>query len=159
MLSNFSHIVIKVFSNLLFNPYFLGGGPEFVLNIYSTIGGIRFRGFGWVPVRGSFGPFWQENHSKGLCARFPARPEDGGRQGSQKKKAVNRIRGKVTVWERQMLSKELGPVDPEARMANVRGWVSVPGGCMGISLGYTLAIAHRCTDSYRKLPKLLPSCA
>ena len=47
--------------------------------------GIRFCGWGWVPIRG----FWHETHTKGLHARFPKRPEEdkerqqlekGGRQ-------------------------------------------------------------------------------
>ena len=37
-------------------------------------------------------------------------------------------------------------MDSETRSANARGCVSVPGGCVGISLGYTLAIAHRSTE-------------
>ena len=40
---------------------------------------------------------------------------------------------------------------PSKESANVRGWVSVPGGCVGILLGYTLAIAHRCTENHRKM--------
>ena len=71
-------------------------------------------------------------------------------QSSQQKRAVNRRRGKVTVRDRRVLSEEVGPVDPEAGLANMRGWVSVPGGCVGISPGYTLAIAHRCTRKPHK---------
>ena len=67
------------------------------------------------------------------CAR-----EDEKRQSPL---AVKRSRGKATVRERRLLSKELGPVDSEVRSANVRGCVSVPAGCMGISPRYTPAIS------------------
>ena len=75
-------------------------------------------------------------------------------QTSEQKKAVNRSRGKATVRERRLISEQLAPVDSEARSANARGWTCVPGGCVGISLGYTLVIA-RCTQ---KCHKRLPSC-
>ena len=85
----------------------------------------------WVPVRGSLCLFWRDF------------PRD---------------------WKRTMEGKnrreqELWPVDSEVGLANLRGWVTVPGGCMGISLEYTPALAHRCTESYAKCHKLLPSCA
>ena len=57
------------------------------------------------------------------------------------------------VRERRLLSEELGPADSEAGLANVRGRVSVPGGCVGILLGYTLTIP---TDD-RKLLKPAPT--
>ena len=41
-----------------------------------------------------------------------------------------------------LLGDKLGPVDPEAGLANARGCVSVPGGCVVILLGYTLVIVH-----------------
>ena len=113
----------------------------------------------WVWVSTSQIPclFWGEANTKGLRAKSPWRPkEDEGRQGPR---AVNRSRGKATVREGWLLNEELGPVDIEAGWANVRGWVSVPGGCVGISAGYSLVITHRCIESYRKVPKLLPSCA
>ena len=40
------------------------------------MGGIRFCACGGVPVRGSLCLFWRETHTKGLCARFPTRPEE-----------------------------------------------------------------------------------
>ena len=61
-------------------------------------------------------------------------------QGSQQKRAVNRRRGKVTVRDR---CKDLGTVDSDAGLVNVREWLSVPGGCIGILLRYTLVIAHK----------------
>ena len=120
-----------------------------------------------MPVRGSLCLFWRETHTKGMRVRLPTRPEeDEGRQspraeqkkgvnrrgqsteqGSQQGRAVNRNRRKPTVKEMQLL----GPVDPEAVLANVRGWVSIPGGCEGISLECRLAIAYRCTESFTKV--------
>ena len=61
----------------------------------------------------------------------------GRSQGSRQKKAVRDSRRKATVWERQLVSEELGPVDPEAGSASVREWVSVPGSCVEI-FKYTL---------------------
>ena len=40
---------------------------------------------------------------------------------------------KATVRKRRLPSGKLGPVDPEAGSASVKGWVSIPGSCMGIS--------------------------
>ena len=60
-------------------------------------------------------------------------------EGSLQESAVNGSRGKLTVRERRLLR----PVDPVAGLANVRGWFSIPSGCVGISLEYTLVIAHR----------------
>ena len=45
----------------------------------------------------------------------------------------------------------LGCEDPEAGLANVRRWVSIPGGFVGISLEYTLTIAHRILGKCHKL--------
>ena len=50
----------------------------------------------------------------------------------------------------------LGSMDSEAGLANVRGWVSIPGGFVGISLEYTLVLAHRCTVSYTKVLQTSP---
>ena len=103
------------------------------------------------------------NQHKGLAHEISH--ETGRRRGkarskdSQQKKAVNWSRGKVTVRERRPLSEELGPVESEAGLVNVRGWVSVPGGCVGISLEYTLAIAHRCTRKLHKKCRKLPTCS
>ena len=65
-------------------------------------------------------------------------------QGSRQNKAVGRR------------EQALGPVDLELGLANVRGWVSVPGGFLGISLEYTLALAHRYTESYVKVSQTSP---
>ena len=81
-------------------------------------------------------------------ARYQGRTEES----SQQKKAVDRSREKPTVRERRVL----GRVDPEAEMANVSRWVSIPGGCVGISLEYTLAIAHRCSENYTKVSQTSP---
>ena len=78
-------------------------------------------------------------------------------QGRKQKKAVNRTGQsaeggspqKRTLKRRE---QELGPVDSEVGLANVRGWVNVTDGCVGISLEYTLAIAH----SYTKVSQTSP---
>ena len=38
----------------------------------------------------------------------------------------------------------------------MRGWVSIPLGFVGISLEYTLALAHRCTESQAKVSQTSP---
>ena len=93
--------------------------------------------------------FWRETHTNGLRARSLTRPEeDEGRQGPR---AVNRreqsteVMGKVTAIERWLLSEESGPVNSEARSANARRWVSVPGGCVW-TFEYTL-VTHKCRKS------------
>ena len=83
--------------------------------------------------------------------RSQGRTEESSQQkwteeGSQQERAVNRSRGKPMVRERRLL----GPVDSEAGLANMRGWVSVLGGFVGISHENTLAMAPRCTESYKK---------
>ena len=50
---------------------------------------------------------------------------------------------------------QLGSMDSKAGLANIRRWVSIPGDFVGVSLEYTLAIAHRMLE---KCHKLLPSC-
>ena len=91
----------------------------------------------------SFVCFGEKPTQKGLRTRFPTRSEDDKK--NQGPRAVNRSRGKAMVRERRLLSEEWGPVNSEAKSANVRGWVSVLDGCVGISLWYTLAIAYRKT--------------
>ena len=92
--------------------------------------------------------------------------ETGRRQGkegprAEQKKTVNRrdqgremtSRQSRTVGNRE---QELVPSESVTGSTNVRGWVSIPGGFMGISLEYTLAIAHRMLG---KCHKRLPSCS
>ena len=114
---------------------------------------IHFCGYGWVPIGGFLCLSLRETDTKGLHGRFPTRPEeDDGRQGPR---AVITNRGKASVRERQLLSEEQGPVNSDAGLANVRGWISVPGGCAGISLGYTLVIVHRkATESVKNFSLL-----
>ena len=52
--------------------------------------------------------------------------------------------------------QELEPVNWNAKLAYGRGWVSIPGDFVGVSLEYTLTIAKRMLG---KCHKLLPSCA
>ena len=124
-----------------------------------TMAGIRFCGCGyrWASVRRFLCLFCHETHTKGLRAWFPTRPEEEedwqGPRADQKE--VSDIQGKVTVREIQQLKKKLGPVVWEAWSSNVRGWVRVPGSCVGISSGDTLAIATECRKSAKRL---LPRC-
>ena len=105
----------------------------------------------WVPVRGPLCLFWRETHTKGSRATFPTRPEENRwRQTTEESRREQGSRQTwVVSWREQSTFRErwlLGPVDPEAGLANVRGWVSVPGDFVGISLEYMLAIAHRSTE-------------
>ena len=113
-------------------------------------GGHSFCGCGWAPVRWFLCLFRRKTHKKRLCARFPTRLEENKeRQGLR---AVNReelatISEKWRSERGGRLSEELGLVDPEARSASARRWVSVPGSCVGISFEYTLVIATECQKS------------
>ena len=107
----------------------------------------------WVPVRGPLCLFWRKTHTKGLRVRFPMRLEEVERRKVPERNRVVDITGLSTeVWGSRML----GCVDPEAGLANVRGWVSIPGDFVGILLEYTLALAHRCTESYAKESQTYP---
>ena len=92
------------------------------------------------------------------CARdFPRdrKRTRKGRSQSQEKEAeqTSRQRTGRSAGESRRL---LGCVDPEIGLANVRGWVSIPGDFVGISLEYTLAIACRCTESSTKMSQTSP---
>ena len=130
--------------------------------------GHSWRGCGWVPVRGSLCLFWRETHSKGLHPRSPTRPKED--EWSQENREVDRTEQSTEVGESResreegsrligavcRREQELESVDSKAGLANGRWWVSVPGGFVGISLEWTLAIAHRMLG---KCHELLPSCA
>ena len=117
--------------------------------------GIRFCGCGCLPVRGPLCLFWREPPTKSVHVRLPTKPEeDEGRAVPERAEETNQQNRVVSRREQSIEvegSRLLGPVDPEARLANVRGWVSVLCVFVGISLEYTLAIAHRCTESYAKV--------
>ena len=118
--------------------------------------GIRFCGCEWAPVRGFPCLLWRKTHTEGFRARFPTRSEeDEERQGHRvEQRGVSDSQGKVTVRERRLLKEELGPVDPEARSANTRGWVSVPGSCLGILFEYTLVTVTECQKSVKNFSLL-----
>ena len=102
--------------------------------------------FMWVWVCAS-----QRIHTKDIHARLSTRPEEDERRQDCRTEETSQQNRAVSRRER-----ELEPVDSEAGLANVRGWVNVPGGFVGISLEYTLALAHRCTDSYAKVSQTSP---
>ena len=56
-------------------------------------------------------------------------------------------------WQKRAGARTCGL---RSRLADMRGWVSVPCGFVGISLEHTLADGQRAAQ---KCPKLLPSCA
>ena len=94
--------------------------------------------------------FWCETHTKGLHVRLPTRSEENeGRQGT-------RVENRWRQSTEERSQREVEPVDPKAGFVNVRGWVSVPGDCVGISFGYMLTIAHICTESYTKVSQTSP---
>ena len=91
----------------------------------------------WVPVKGLFCLFWHETHTKGLRARFPTTPEEDegrkipeGTEGDRTEKGRGQGGGQTRAVGRR--EQELELVDSEAGLANVRGWVSVPRGFVGI---------------------------
>ena len=100
----------------------------------------------WVPVRGSLSLFRYETHT---------RPEeDEGRKVSERRE-VDRT-DKSTEENRAVSRREqeLG-LWTQAKLANIRRWVSIPSGFVGISLEYTLTVAHRMLGQCHRL---LPSC-
>ena len=97
--------------------------------------------------------------------------ETGRRRGKEgprvKRRSQSAERGRTEKWTEQTNRQKSGeadgqerrllkPVDSDAGLVNVRGWVSIPGDLVWVSLEYTLAIAHR---MLRKCHKLLSSCA
>ena len=120
--------------------------------------GIRYVGLGECQSEDSFVCFGAKPTQKGLRARFPTRPEeDEERKGpGAEQKGISGSQGKVTVRERQLLKKDQRPVDQEARSPSARGRVIVPGYCVGISSGDTLAIATECREVRSYLFFFLP---
>ena len=124
----------------------------------------------WVPVKGSLCLFWCKTHTKGLHMRFPTRPkEDEGRkvpeqkrtgqlneEGSQKKETSRQNRAVSKRDQSTELNRPgqstgessqqrlLGPVDSEARLANMSGWVMISGG------NFTQIHAHASPQIHRK---------
>ena len=113
--------------------------------------GYSLCGRGWVPIRGSHFLFWSENPHKELAREISY--EIGRRRGKEGPRAEQKSGQTRAVGRRE---QELGPAESEAGLANVRGWVSVPGGFVGISLEYTLTLAHRCRESHAKVLQTSP---
>ena len=113
----------------------------------------------WVQVRGSLCLFWRETPTNGLHARFPTRPEEGRRrQTTEESKRTGQSAGeRESSWQksgeadgqRKVTARTSGPRDRVGQREKMsqRSWWFVE-----ISLEYTLAIAHRCTESYTKVP-------
>ena len=97
----------------------------------------------WVPVRGFLCLFWHKTRTKGLHARFPMRLEEQKRRKHRSRQLAENRTGQSTEVGGSRLPE---PVDPEAGFANMRSWISIPGDFLGISLEYTLVLAHRCTE-------------
>ena len=101
--------------------------------------GIRFCVWGWVPVK-FLCLFWRETHTKGLCARFPTRSEEGPMaeqkravnkrrqstgEGSQQERVVNRSWGR-TNGQRKVTARNCGPrgcVSQRERMSQHSWWL------------------------------------
>ena len=110
----------------------------------------------WVPVRGSL--CFGTKPTQRTCARDFPRDRKRTREGKVPESTEQRRTEQNSQQNRAVGRREqkLRPVNSEAGLANVRRWVSVPGGFVGISLEYTLAIVHRCTQSYAKVSQTFP---
>ena len=98
---------------------------------------------------------WDQNKTRE--GRFQRRIEKWTEQRSRQNFGEADSQEKeAETWAVGRREQELGPKDPEAWLAYVRGWVSVPGGFVRISLEYTLALAHKCTESYAKVSQTSP---
>ena len=92
------------------------------------------------------------NSYKGLAREISyvtGRRQGKTRTQSSGQMGVTDSQGKATVSERQPLKEELWLVDQESGSASAKGWISVPGSCVGILFGYTLVIytyAQRCQN-------------
>ena len=106
--------------------------------------------------------FWARNPHKGLAREISR--ETGKRQGKARSQGERREESReqnMAVRRREQWT-EVEEADgqgkatattfgPRAGLADAREWVHVPGGYVGISLEYTIAIAHRYTESYAKV--------
>ena len=103
-----------------------------------------------------------QNPHKGLAREISHKIGIGqGKEGSRVKRRrqnreVKRRKQDRTGQSAGESRRVLGCVDSEAKLANVRGWVSIPGSFEGISLEYMLTLALRCTESYAKVSQTSP---
>ena len=118
-----------------------------------TMGCIDFYGV-WASVWDSFVCFGTKP-TQGACAWDFPRDRTRAREGRSQSTEVDRIDQDREQGSRQ---KRAGAKTCGLRtgLANVRGWVSVPCGFVGILLEYTLALAHRCTEIYAKVSQTSP---
>ena len=116
------------------------------------MGGIRFWGCGCRCQSEDPFPFLVWNPHKGLVCKFShktrrgrgkegpresregdqSREEDRTDQSTEENKAISRREQELNLWT-------------QSGLANVRRWVSFTSGFVGISLEYTLTLAHRST--------------
>ena len=135
---------------------FPGWSPLLVAT-FSGLSMIQILNFVWVVVASAkiVQIFLKLVHYIHGMAKKPPLTSAHGLSKAEQEKAVSKR--KQLAGESSQLKSEEGDGQRKAttkrgaRNSGPRGWVSVPGGCVGISLGYTLAIAHRCTESYRKI--------
>ena len=123
--------------------------------IYDMMGGIRFCGCG-CQSEDPFVCFGIKPTQRACAPPDRKRTREERSQSRQEKEAEQRSwqnRGSQQSREERWM---LEPVDSEAGLANMRGWVSIPGGFVGISLEYTLTLAHRCTESHAKVSQTSP---
>ena len=87
----------------------------------------------------------ERNPHKGLAREISY--ETGRRRGKARPtEKRSDCQEKATVRERRLLSKVLGPVDPEARSASAKGWVSAPGSCVENFVQVHARDRHRSTE-------------
>ena len=88
-------------------------------------------------------------------ARFPTRRKRT-REGSSQKRREGISQEKEAEQRSRQKRAGVRTCGLRSGLANVKGWVGVPRGFVGISLEYTLALVHRCTESYAKVTQTSP---
>ena len=95
-----------------------------------------------------------QNPHKGFASKISHETRRGGGKARSQNRAVERTErtGQSREQKRAVSRREqeLGPVDSEARLANMRGWVSVPGGFVR---NVARIYAHDSSQMHRKLHK------
>ena len=125
----------------------------------NTVLGIRCVGVGKCQSEYSFVCFGAKPTQKAYAQNFPPE-EDKGRKVRESTEVDRRDQGIKTDQSTEQGSRQkragARTYGLRSRFTNVRGRVSVPCGFVGISLEYTLALAHRCTESYARVSQNSP---